>query len=107
MGIFIRDLYRNIEKLYSEQSNSSYGPATTITAYRGKTMTKQDFDSKIKQGGLISFNNFLLTSGDRNAAIRFIKEGHAFTNIENKIGVLFTMKVDRSTSSAAFVRIDN
>ncbi|CAF3989882.1 unnamed protein product, partial [Rotaria sp. Silwood1] len=34
IGIFIRDLHRNIEKLHSEQSNDIHGSTTPITVYR-------------------------------------------------------------------------
>ncbi|CAF2744616.1 unnamed protein product [Rotaria sp. Silwood2] len=106
MGIFIRDLHQNIEKLHTAQSNKMSSQTATIIVYRGKTMIKKDFESKIKQDGLISFNNFLSTSDDRNIAIRFIREGLKFSNNNNKIGVLFTMTIDRSISSAPFARID-
>ncbi|CAF4211347.1 unnamed protein product [Rotaria sordida] len=97
MGIFIRDLHRNIEKLHAEQTNEmSDGTTKEITVYRGKAMTQEDFN-KIKQGGLLSFNNFLSTSTDRTVAIGFIQEG-----LESKeIGVLFKMNIDRSSASSS------
>ncbi|CAF1434436.1 unnamed protein product, partial [Rotaria sordida] len=104
MGIFIRDLHRNIEKLHAEQTNETFDGATKeITVYRGKAMTQEDFN-KIKQGGLLSFNNFLSTSTDRTVAIGFIQEGLE----SKKIGVLFKMNIDRSSasSSAPFARIN-
>ncbi|CAF3787882.1 unnamed protein product, partial [Rotaria sp. Silwood1] len=98
MGVFIRDLHQNIEKLHSEQTNDIH------TLYRGKTMTKKDFDSKIQQGGLMSFNNFLSTSEERKVALHFIEEG-LNSNNKNKIGVLFEMTIDRSIPSAPFADI--
>ncbi|CAF1180167.1 unnamed protein product [Rotaria sordida] len=99
MGIFIRDLHRNIEKLHAEQTNEmSDGTTKEITVYRGKAMTQEDFN-KIKQGGLLSFNNFLSTSTDRTVAIRFIKEG--LESNSKKTGVLFKMNIDQSISSSA------
>ncbi|CAF1474390.1 unnamed protein product [Rotaria sordida] len=44
MGIVIRDLHRNIEKLHAEQTNEmSDGTTKEITVYRGKAMTQEDF----------------------------------------------------------------
>ncbi|CAF4171125.1 unnamed protein product [Rotaria sordida] len=104
MGIFIRDLHRNIEKLHAEQTNEmSDGTTKEIMVYRGKAMTQEDFN-KIKQGGLLSFNNFLSTSTDRTVAIGFIQEGLE----SKKIGVLFKMNIDRSSASSSppFARIN-
>jgi tetratricopeptide (TPR) repeat protein len=100
MGFFIRDLHENIKKLHAEQINDK--PITTV--FRGQTMTKVDFKSKIHEGGLVSFNNFLSTSDDRKVAIHFIKQGLTFDN--TKIGVLFIMKIGRSITSTPFARID-
>ncbi|CAF4194500.1 unnamed protein product [Rotaria sordida] len=61
-------------------------------------MTQEDFN-KIKQGGLLSFNNFLSTSTDRTVAIGFIQEG--LESNSKKIGVLFKMNIDRSISSSS------
>ncbi|CAF4481408.1 unnamed protein product, partial [Rotaria sp. Silwood2] len=105
MGIYIRDLHRNIKKLHSEQSSETHGPPTTFTVYRGQTMLKEDFENKIKQGGLISFNNFLSTSDDRKVALRFIPKGSQSTD-NNTSRVLFEMAINRSISSAPFARID-
>ncbi|CAF4029354.1 unnamed protein product, partial [Rotaria sp. Silwood1] len=104
MGIFIRDLHQNIEQLYSKQSNQIHDAKTTITVYRGQAMVKEDFENKIKQGGLISFNNFLSTSDDRKVAIRFIPKGLQSTDT-NTFRVLFEMTINRSISSAPFARI--
>ncbi|CAF4944605.1 unnamed protein product [Rotaria sp. Silwood1] len=106
MGIFIRDLHRNIEKIHAEQTNEMFDCTTKeITVYRGKAMTQEDFN-KIKQGGLLSFNNFLSTSTDRTVAIGFIQEG--LESNSKKIGVLFKMNIDQSISSSStpFARID-
>ncbi|CAF2656005.1 unnamed protein product [Rotaria sp. Silwood2] len=102
MGIFIRDLHQNIQKLHSEQSNEIHSETTAITVYRGQTMVKEDFENKIKQGGLISFNSFLSTSDDRKVAIRFISKG---LPEKDTIRVLFKMTINRSISSAPFARI--
>ncbi|CAF1023485.1 unnamed protein product [Didymodactylos carnosus] len=103
MGVFILDLHQNITKLHFEQSNKA-PTTTTITVYRGKTMSKQDFENKIKPDGLISFNNFLSTSEDQKVATRFVTDALQSNN-KNKIGVLFEMTIVRSISSAPFAAI--
>ena len=62
-----------------------------------------DFDQLVKmKGGLLSFNNFLSTSLDRQ-----VSEGFAFETIETSslIGILFVMKIDPSISSTPFANI--
>lgn len=102
MGIFFRDLHRNIHRIHSEQLKVKQESTPTIV-YRGKTMSKLDFETKIKQGGLVSFNNFLSTSTDRNVALEFISMRLDFSN---DVGILFTMIIDGSISSAPFAQID-
>ncbi|CAF4029200.1 unnamed protein product, partial [Rotaria sp. Silwood1] len=102
MAIFIRDLHQNIEKLYSQQSNEIFH-GTIVQVYRGQFMAKEDFSDKIKQGGLISFNNFLSTSDDRNVAIRFISKALPESS---SIRVLFDMTVNQVIQSAPFAHID-
>ncbi|CAF1390096.1 unnamed protein product [Rotaria sordida] len=97
MGVFIRDLHQNIKKIHLEQIND------IDTVYRGKTMPKKEFDSKIKQDGLMSFNNFLSTSIDRHVALHFIEEG--LKSNKDKTGVLFEMTIDQSNSLTPFARI--
>jgi len=104
MGVFIRDLHQNITKLHSEQLSS----LTTDTVYCGKTMDKNVFKDKIKQGGLISFNNFLSTRSKEQKVIEFITcELNSATANENTIGILFEIKIDRSipSTSAKFAYI--
>lgn len=101
MGVFIRDLHQNIKRLHSEQISDK---TTVIKVYRGKTMTQEDFENKIKLGGLMSFNNFLSTSNNRNVALHFVKEGIKFNT--NRVAVLFQMTINRLTTSAPFACIN-
>lgn len=106
MGIFMRDLHENIVNLHAKQLNAVSDDSTqTLTVYRGKTMPKEDFETKIKQDGLMSFNNFLSTSDNRNVALEFLSKGLK-SGDSNKVGVLFEMAVDRKTSTTPFARID-
>ncbi|CAF4523009.1 unnamed protein product, partial [Rotaria sp. Silwood2] len=106
MGIFMRDLHRNIIKLHDKQMNEAFDDSQqTLTVYRGKTMSKEDFENKIKQDGLMSFNNFLSTSDNRAVALDFILKGLKSAD-PKKVGVLFEMTIDQKTSSTAFARVD-
>ena len=109
MGFFICDLHQNIKRLHFKRFNQQQiqddSTKVKLTVYRGKTMTKKDFQDKIKEGGLMSFNNFLSTSEKRDIAIKFISEGLEHAADKNKIGVLFKMTVHQSTPSAFFARI--
>ncbi|CAF1575531.1 unnamed protein product [Rotaria sp. Silwood1] len=69
MGFFIRHLHRHIEKLHREQQSKGK-TAKVLTVYRGQGLSLQDFE-KVKQtkGGLMSFNNFLSTSRDRDLSL--------------------------------------
>ncbi|CAF3847212.1 unnamed protein product [Rotaria sordida] len=100
MGIFMRDLHQNITKLHAKQLNETFNDSQQIlTVYRGKTMLKEDFENKIKQGGLMSFNNFLSTSDNRAVALDFISKGLKSAD-PKKVGVLFEMTIDQKMSSA-------
>ncbi|CAF1037984.1 unnamed protein product [Adineta steineri] len=102
MGFFIGDLHRQTERLYKEQYASATA-ADTFTVYRGQGLSTEDFEqmSKIK-GGLISFNNFLSTSKDRNISLDFAQ--HATTN-PDQVGVLFIMKINPALSTTPFASI--
>ncbi|CAF1025684.1 unnamed protein product [Adineta ricciae] len=92
-GFFIADLHREIEQLHSEQYGK-HGFNKTFKVFRGQSMPKEELAKLTnKLGGLISFNKFLSTGRDRQAALRFAHHGfgkHGF------VGVLFTIIVDPS-----------
>ncbi|CAF1406927.1 unnamed protein product [Adineta ricciae] len=102
MGFFIKDLHRGIEQLHQTQ----YGNACadrSFTVYRGQVLTKKDFDEMVKlKGGLISFNNFLSTSRNRDVALMFTSTGGKSNDM---VGVLFVMKVYPNDSSTSFASI--
>jgi tetratricopeptide (TPR) repeat protein len=102
MGFFVRDLHQHIAALHSEQY-SGHHDSDSFTVYRGQGLSQADFDQlQTTQGGLISFNNFLSTSLDRDVSFAF-----ADSNQENPdlIGVLFVIKIDPSTSSFSFAKV--
>ena len=103
MGFFILDLYRQIEKLHSEQF--SHNQEQSLIVYRGQGMSSKDFQKlKKTKGGLISFNNFLSTSLDKDTAFAF-----ADNNLDNSemIAILFEITIDTSIISPHFASLDN
>ncbi|CAF4186500.1 unnamed protein product [Adineta steineri] len=102
MGFFIVDLHRQIEQLYKKQ----YAGATatdTFTVYRGQGLSVGDFEQLLKiKGGLISFNNFLSTSNNRNISLDFAQRA---TINPDQVGVLFIMKINPALSTAPFASI--
>ena len=101
IGFFIRDLHHQIQQLYDEQRDN-YGKKY-ITVHRGQGSSKEDFE-KIAQAkdGLISFNNFLSTSESREVSFDF---AFGASTDPEKVGILFVMSIDLSTSSTPFARI--
>ncbi|CAF3505461.1 unnamed protein product [Adineta steineri] len=102
MGFFIDDLHRQIELLHQEQYDGATA-TNTFTVYRGQGLSVRDFEkmSEIK-GGLISFNNFLSTSKNREVSYAFAESSQTNPDL---IGVLFVMTVDRSQSTTPFASI--
>ncbi|CAF4166637.1 unnamed protein product, partial [Adineta steineri] len=102
MGFFICDLHRQIEQLHQEQ----YTDTTTVdtfTVYRGQGLSIENFEQMMKtKGGLISFNNFLSTSEDREVSYAFAESNQANPDL---VGILFVMKVDPSQSTSPFASI--
>jgi hypothetical protein len=72
MGFFIRDLHEKIQELYRKQVGSYSG--NSFILYRGQGFLKTGFAKLLEtSGGLMSFNNFLSTSKNRNVSLRFAK----------------------------------
>ncbi|CAF5148508.1 unnamed protein product, partial [Rotaria sp. Silwood1] len=78
MGFFIRHLHQHIEKLYHEQQQSRMKATAPFIVFRGQGLSFENFE-KMKQtkGGLMSFNNFLSTSENRQISLKFAREGAA------------------------------
>ncbi|CAF0957054.1 unnamed protein product [Adineta steineri] len=102
MGFFIGDLHRQIEQLHQDQYAGTTA-ADTFTVYRGQGFSTGDFEkmSRIK-GGLISFNNFLSTSKDRNISLSFAQD--AAIN-PDQVGVFFIMEINPALSTTPFAAI--
>jgi tetratricopeptide (TPR) repeat protein len=101
MGFFIRDVYDQIEELHQQQLSSCHGKSFIV--YRGQGLSTIDFEKLLKtKGGLISFNNFLFTSKNREVSLHFAKGALEKTNT---IGIVFKMSINPSVSSAPFATI--
>jgi tetratricopeptide (TPR) repeat protein len=102
MGFFIGDLHRQIEQLHKDPLNE-YHTGATFKVFRGQGLTNTDFEQMSKtKGGLLSFNNFLSTSIDRDTSLRFAR--HTLSN-PDMMGILFVMTIDPSQSTTAFASI--
>ncbi|CAF1027616.1 unnamed protein product [Adineta steineri] len=102
MGFFIGDLHRQIEQLHQEQYAGATA-ADTFTVYRGQGLSTGDFEQMMKiKGGLISFNNFLSTSKDRDISYVLAESNQVNPDL---VGILFAMKVDPSQSTSPFASI--
>ncbi|CAF3954148.1 unnamed protein product [Rotaria sp. Silwood1] len=100
LGFFIRDLYRQIEQIYSNLHQT-----TKMTVYRGQGMSTTDFDKiKMNEGGLLSFNNFLSTSDNQEISLMFADSARQNSDL---IGVFFRMEIDPSISSIPFAVLDD
>jgi tetratricopeptide (TPR) repeat protein len=103
MGFFIGDLQCHIEQLHSEQFGGRH-VGDGFTVYRGQDISHTDLDQMIKmKGRLMSFNNFLSTSKDRNVSLLFAESNQSNPDL---VGILFVLTIDPSKSSAPFASIN-
>ncbi|CAF0879227.1 unnamed protein product [Adineta steineri] len=101
MGFFLRDVHEQIQQLYEQQVNSF--ARKPFLVYRGQGLKKLDFEKLQKtKGGLISFNNFLSTSTDKEISLGFAQGA-----LENRdmVGILFRMSIDPCIKSVPFASI--
>ncbi|CAF1534592.1 unnamed protein product, partial [Rotaria sp. Silwood1] len=90
MGFFIRHLHQHIKELHSEQEGNM---PTNFQLFRGQGLSIEDFETMKKaKGGLMSFNNFLSTS--RNREISFNNFARPAALNTNSVGILFIMNID-------------
>ncbi|CAF1422450.1 unnamed protein product [Adineta ricciae] len=102
MGFFIKDLHQQIEQLYLDQFVYQTSPKT-FTVFRGQGISQVDFEQMLQsKGGLISFNNFLSTSYNRETAINFAP---SVRTSSGKVGILFVMEINPVRSNTPFASI--
>ncbi|CAF2038566.1 unnamed protein product, partial [Rotaria magnacalcarata] len=106
LGFFIRSLHLQLKQLHQEQS-SNFQQAFTV--YRGQGLSQQDFQNLCdSKGGLLSFNNFLSTSKEKEVAMNFVQDS-PYESTDN-VSVIFIMTIDPSkisTSNTPFAMIDD
>ncbi|CAF5010037.1 unnamed protein product [Rotaria sp. Silwood1] len=104
MGFFIRHLHQHITELHREQKASM---PTNFQVFRGQGLSMEDFEKMKKtKGGLMSFNNFLSTSRNREISFRNFARPAALNT--NSIGILFVMNIDTAIctkSSTPFAEV--
>ncbi|CAF0714535.1 unnamed protein product [Adineta steineri] len=101
MGFFLRDVHKQIQQLYKQQV-SSYG-GKSFKIYRGQGLTKLDFEKLQKtKGGLMSFNNFLSTSKDKEVSLEFAE---CASTKPDTVGILFIMSINPCIKSVPFASI--
>ncbi|CAF4085708.1 unnamed protein product [Adineta steineri] len=104
MGFFINDLHRGIQRLHSEQFHGQQSNKT-FTVYRGQCLSKEAFTEMTNtKGGLLSFNNFLSTSKNRDVSLLFAPQ--AATN-PDLVGILFVMSVNPTHSATPFACVSD
>ncbi|CAF3742890.1 unnamed protein product [Rotaria socialis] len=96
-GFFIKDLHRQLELFFITL------PSETFSVYRGQSISNADF-TQLRNGtnGLLSFNNFLSTSLDRDVAVAFALPSLGVSNVT---AVLFTILVDQTITSSRFASL--
>ncbi|CAF0950616.1 unnamed protein product [Adineta ricciae] len=103
ISFFIVDLHRQIVQLHQEQYRSKPSSSAIFTVYHAQGLTKVDFEQlKKSRGGLISFNNFLLTSKNSKHSLSFAQDNGTKGDL---VGVMFIMKIDPSQSSFPFASV--
>ncbi|CAF3374226.1 unnamed protein product, partial [Rotaria sp. Silwood2] len=102
MGFFIRHLHMHIKRLYHEQQ-SKIKIKAPFQVFRGQGLSIEHFqEMKQRLGRLMSFNNFLSTSLDRNIMLEQYSKIAALHN-PNIVGILFVMKIDPALCAQSFI----
>ncbi|CAF5151822.1 unnamed protein product, partial [Rotaria sp. Silwood1] len=66
---------------------------TNLQVFRGQGLSMEDFENMKKtKGGLMSFNNFLSTSRNREISFKNFARPAALNT--NSVGILFIMNID-------------
>ncbi|CAF1508287.1 unnamed protein product [Rotaria sordida] len=109
MGFFIRHLHQHIADLHREQQNSKAAMPSKFQVFRGQGLSMEAFEKMKKtKGGLMSFNNFLSTSRNRDISFKNFARPAAFD--ADSVGILFIMSIDTAictASSTPFINVNN
>jgi hypothetical protein len=106
LGFFIKHLNIQLTRLFTEMQSSM---SNISFVYRGKTMSNDYFNSFVKDhnGGLLLFNDFLVTDIDKQIAMDYIR--CRLTLHVDMIGVLFEIDLTRTATNghSPFARIND
>ncbi|CAF4999422.1 unnamed protein product, partial [Rotaria sp. Silwood1] len=109
MGFFIRALHKDIENLHLQQQSTNTAATAIFQVFRGQGLSVEDFEKlKKTKGRLMSFNNFLSTSRNRDISLWFAQQ--AVDKNSGLIGILFVMTIDPTVcakSSIPFADVKN
>ncbi|CAF4178891.1 unnamed protein product, partial [Rotaria sordida] len=107
MGFFIRHLHQHIADLYRKQQSSKAAMSSKFQVFRGQGLSMEAFEKmKKSKGRLMSFNNFLSTSHNRDISFKNFTRPAAFD--ADSVGILFIMNIDTAictASSTPFVNV--
>ncbi|CAF0962378.1 unnamed protein product [Adineta steineri] len=102
MGFFINDLHRDIQRLHLEQFDGQQSDKT-FTVYRGQCLSKEAFTEMTNtKGGLLSFNNFLSTSKDRDVSLCFTPQTATSSDL---VGILFVISINPNHQTTPFASV--
>jgi tetratricopeptide (TPR) repeat protein len=102
LAFFIRDLHREIKKAYLQTHSHQYHP---ISVYRASILTEKEFENLDKNhNGLLSFNDFVITTLERSIALRFAQQLRTDSNV---VAVIYKLDIDPSKSSIPFISLNN
>lgn len=99
MGFFIRDLHEQIQRQHSQMRKSQ-----PFTVYYGQGMLNTDFQRLSRnKDGLVSFNDFLLTTTNRQMSLNLAQQPMKNPNFTS---VLFHMEINPSTATSPFTSLN-
>ncbi|CAF4449651.1 unnamed protein product [Rotaria sp. Silwood2] len=102
LGFFIRDLHRDIRKSHAQAHSHQH---RAIIIYRATSMTNNEFERVEKSKGcLLSFNDFLTTTLERNMALKFVNSVHRDSNSR---GIIYKITIDPVSTSIPFIALNN
>jgi len=101
-AFFIRDLHRDIKKSYLQTHHHQHNP---IRVYRSATITPEQYRNlEQNSDGLLSFDDFVLTTLERSTALKFAQK---LREDEKSIAILFKINIDPLKSSIPFIALNN
>lgn len=99
LGFYVKQVNLQLARLFEE--NRCTLP-DSITVYRGKTMTKAEFDHLMEHADrlLVSFNVFMIGSTRKETAMNFLR--HRLELHPQRIAILFQIDIDVRSNDGKF-----